>query len=273
MQFLATECYLPLDALHDMEIIHRDVKLDNFMLRNGHVVLGDFGIAALLGADNYNLDGNELGTQDYFAPEILLKGDCYSKKSDVFSLGVTFLKLIYGKIFVEVHGDYVEVYINFKSVKSGFEDHSYVLRDPDNSRFQSLIHKMLAVNPEHRLELCEVENHDYYKYGIPFYFPLSAIYRFQTLSVESPFCDYFEKENIAVNNLCNSKEKRCLESSFQKNQPFKKRKVVMCIPDSPATPSLSKTEESEFEKPKHKPKCVVSLLNQFNALSIDKLKL
>lgn len=70
--------------LHQVKILHRDVKPANiFLSKTQDAVLGDFSIAKVLGED---LAATQIGTPGYLAPEIWL-GQPYGPKSDVFSLG------------------------------------------------------------------------------------------------------------------------------------------------------------------------------------------
>lgn len=75
------------------KIMHRDLKLANIFLKDGHVVIGDFGFAKL----GVSVTDSKLGTPYYMAPEILnTQNKRYSSKCDLWSIGVCFYLLIFG---------------------------------------------------------------------------------------------------------------------------------------------------------------------------------
>ena len=76
-----------LKYLHKNLVIHRDIKLGNFMLGDKMTIkTGDFGLASKLDFDNQKRN-TVCGTPNYIAPEILQKrGHCY--EVDLWSLGV-----------------------------------------------------------------------------------------------------------------------------------------------------------------------------------------
>ncbi|KAI9352614.1 kinase-like domain-containing protein [Obelidium mucronatum] len=79
---------------HQKYILHRDVKPANVFLFSddlNSVKLGDFGVCA---EDNgYNSVGGKKGTAEFMAPEIS-KGQRYGRAVDLYSVGVTVVKLI-----------------------------------------------------------------------------------------------------------------------------------------------------------------------------------
>lgn len=46
-KFYMAEMVLAIDAIHNMNYIHRDIKPDNILIdKNGHIKLSDFGLCA-----------------------------------------------------------------------------------------------------------------------------------------------------------------------------------------------------------------------------------
>jgi len=83
---------------HSEGMIHRDVKPSNILLtKRGQAVLGDFGIAHMVGGTQYTATGALMGTPEYMAPEQGLKGRC-DARSDIYAMGVIFYEMLTQRI-------------------------------------------------------------------------------------------------------------------------------------------------------------------------------
>ena len=93
-----------LAVAHAAQIVHRDIKPDNVMLRpDGYVKLVDFGLARVqpeaIGAGStgpMTEPGTVLGTVAYMAPE-QARGELVTPEADVFAMGVVLYELVTGK--------------------------------------------------------------------------------------------------------------------------------------------------------------------------------
>ena len=76
-------------SMHNLGIIHRDLKLSNIALTNHNgkieIRILDFGLSKILGPNQYCNEG--YGTPGYAAPEVISRYD-YSFEADVWSIGV-----------------------------------------------------------------------------------------------------------------------------------------------------------------------------------------
>jgi len=81
---------------HERGVLHRDVKPSNVMVTpGGRVLLLDFGLASLSGADAMTRTGAVLGSLPYMSPE-QVDGDhrAVDRRADVYGLGVTLYELL-----------------------------------------------------------------------------------------------------------------------------------------------------------------------------------
>jgi serine/threonine-protein kinase len=90
------EAAAALDYAHRRGVIHRDVKLSNFLLdRDRELHVADFGIAQLGSEDTLSTSGQVLGTAGYLAPERAL-GLPATEASDRYALAVAAFELLVG---------------------------------------------------------------------------------------------------------------------------------------------------------------------------------
>ena len=88
---------------HENDIIHRDIKPQNVLVKDdGTVKITDFGIA--LAHDTVQLTQSDavLGSAHYLAPETT-RGETPSNQVDIYALGIVFYELLTGN--VPFHGD------------------------------------------------------------------------------------------------------------------------------------------------------------------------
>ena len=100
------------EVLHNSDIVHRDIKLENLMLsgEDYKITIVDFGFATK--KSNAYLT-NFLGTPNYAAPELLLNQPYLGVYDDIFSLGVTLFIIVTGNLpfRLPIPGDNLYQYI------------------------------------------------------------------------------------------------------------------------------------------------------------------
>ena len=96
----AIEIGRALEAAHERQLVHRDVKPQNVLIdEEGRAKVTDFGIARSLelGAHQLTAAGRVVGTTDYVSPEQAL-GNEVTGSSDVYSLGIVLYEMLTGEV-------------------------------------------------------------------------------------------------------------------------------------------------------------------------------
>lgn len=84
--------------LHTNNTLHRDLRPSAFMFKGGKLYITNFFNAIVL--NNPEIENNEVVSKNnhYKAPENIKKNFDYTKKSDIYALGVIVYKMIYGEL-------------------------------------------------------------------------------------------------------------------------------------------------------------------------------
>ncbi|XP_021495473.1 ribosomal protein S6 kinase-related protein isoform X2 [Meriones unguiculatus] len=159
LRLFAAELVLVLCYLHDLGIIHRDVKMENILLdERGHLKLTDFGLSRRLsqGARAYTI----CGTLQYMAPEVL-SGGPYNHTADWWSLGVLLFSLAAGKFPVAAERDHLTMLASVTRCESE-------IPTSVNQELSLLLQELLCQNPLHRLRyLHQFQVHPFFR-GVAF---------------------------------------------------------------------------------------------------------
>eukprot|EP00045_Choanoeca_perplexa_P016942 m.235647 g.235647 ORF g.235647 m.235647 type:complete len:481 (+) comp17407_c0_seq2:186-1628(+) len=134
---VARELLKALAELHDLGVVHMDVKPANVLLdRTYGLALCDYGISVQLSLEKPTQDGDGL----YLAPEVLTKDYPVTYAVDIFSLGVTLLECS-----TKYHIDSDDCR---DSLRKGIIP-GYALSD-SSSAWQRMLQAMVSLNPSQR---------------------------------------------------------------------------------------------------------------------------
>ena len=132
-------------------ICHRDIKLENILIIKDDIIkLIDFGFAVKTDKETYQ---NLLcGSPSYMAPEIVNKEKYIAQYSDIWSLGVLFYSMLYGR-FPFKGKNQEDLFQKINEAKIEFPDDIEV-----NDKIKILLKKILVVIPTQRPSLQEILN-------------------------------------------------------------------------------------------------------------------
>jgi len=136
---------------HSEGMIHRDIKPGNVLLtRRGQAVLGDFGIAQIVGGTRHTASGALMGTLSYMAPEQGLEGHS-DVRSDIYSLGIILYEMLLQRPPFEAD---TPLAVLMKHVNDPLPLPRAI--DPDIPEpFERIVLKALAKDPDDRYQSAE----------------------------------------------------------------------------------------------------------------------
>ncbi|MGA0877602.1 MAG: serine/threonine protein kinase [Ilumatobacteraceae bacterium] len=148
---IGTSVCAALEAAHKLGIIHRDVKPGNVLLmKDGRVMLTDFGIAKVLGeGEDLTSENIMMGTAKYLSPE-QVRGDKLDDRADLYSLGIVLYECLVGKVPFVGSNDTETALARLQKEAPTITS----LRPDVDPGIAAVIHKMMAREPRNRFQSC-----------------------------------------------------------------------------------------------------------------------
>jgi calcium-dependent protein kinase len=159
-----------LHYLHQQGVVHRDIKLDNILIKGDHeygdVKIADFGLSALVQMNQRGYDRDQSskrkeftglkemwGTATYFAPEVI---DCaYGPQADMWSAGVILYEMLSGQHPFDADSE-DELFDKIQNAKFPIEGGVW---DKVSPEAKDLVKKILTVNPVQRFSATDSLTH------------------------------------------------------------------------------------------------------------------
>ena len=207
VQHIMTQIVNGLRYLHNSKILHRDIKLDNILLHyennddlknanilKANVKIIDFGFARYL--EDNTLAESTLGSPIYMDPQILQKLNKidnntsfgYDQKADIWSLGAVCYEMLIGSPPFTAS--------NLKELIDNIKKGNYSI--PNNLKLSkeaiSFINGMLQFNPQARLDINALANHD---------FLVKDIKTFHAIDIKKAQQKFNSKKEIVLNTNYN----------------------------------------------------------------------
>ncbi|KNC46953.1 AGC/AKT protein kinase [Thecamonas trahens ATCC 50062] len=151
----AAEVYVGLEFMHSMNIVYRDLKMENVILdRDGHIRLADFGLAKEL--SNLHRTSTVCGTAEYMAPEVVDTSIEYGVEADWWSYGIFVFVMLFGKYPFSAKS---RAELNAKVLTKSI---SFPASVPVSNEVKSLIRGLLHKNPAKRISGPVIRDHPWF---------------------------------------------------------------------------------------------------------------
>ena len=143
-----------LEYLHNNYISHRDIKPENILLNEyGDAKLSDFGLSTKF--ERGKLLEKACGSPLYAAPEMLTGKKYDGTKIDIWSLGISLYAMVCGELPFDDEDN------NMKNIVYKIKNGKYTLPDNLSPLCKDLIKRILEANPDKRITLEEIKNHQW----------------------------------------------------------------------------------------------------------------
>ena len=230
-----------LKALHDLKILHRDLKSANiFLFSDGSAKIGDLNVSKVV---YKGLGYTQTGTPYYASPEVW-KDQPYDNKSDIWSLGcVTFEMLALRPPF---RAENMEKLYN-KVIKGQYGKISERYSDD----IKEIIKFMLKPNPSDRPSCAQILNHDLVKKRLEFFKAQAGFdeehysdidERVLLKTIRIPKNILFLTERLPEANYGNENSKGEMNCNKNKNKTFQNNS----LPDIKFQFNKNKTNNNKF---------------------------
>ena len=170
VQYLMKQIVEGLKYIHKHDIIHRDIKLANILVKfysdddlkkikmmKVHIKIGDFGIS-IKGKEAFTVIGPPLYMDPFILKKMnerndLVNSDGYDQSADIWSLGAVCYEMLTGKKVFNGR--------NLSDLCQKVEEGNYTLPNNVSKEVVSFINGMLQYDSSKRLDIDQISKHDF----------------------------------------------------------------------------------------------------------------
>ena len=172
-----------IDYIHSQGIVHRDLKPENILITSkGLLKIIDFGLSNYFSKEG-KLLSTSCGSPSYTAPEVLLGNKYNGFAVDIWTIGIILYVMLCGNFPFEAKDDNNTLFK--KIIKCKVEYPKFISKCAKN-----LLEKILTANPEKRITIDKIKEHQFYINGKNIFY--------------QKFPEYFGK--IEINSIKPNKE-------------------------------------------------------------------
>ncbi|CAD8076742.1 unnamed protein product [Paramecium sonneborni] len=245
LQSFVYQMLLAIHQIHSYNMMHRDIKPQNIILKNGQLnnpILIDFGLA--VSTQIKDIPFPSCGSLGYSAPEILRFEETkkqYNGQCDIFSFGITLFTILFG--YNPFKG-----YDQKQTIKRNADAYFEIPSSPYPTELCNLILLMTKKYPKDRITALQALTHPYFniKFYMTIHLPMSILTKQQyemskndkNINVHSSLeMDYQFGLNSQFLNPQNSPKNQKLRTSTINSNPQRKLTI----------PSLDQIDEFQLD--------------------------
>ena len=155
-----------LEYFHGNQQMHRDVKAANLLLdSNGNTMLADYGMMGWMVEGGLDRKQRQtfVGTPCWMAPEVMMQGDGYDYKADIWSLGITAIELAQGRA---PYTNYAPMKVLFLTMQNAPPTISGPTADQYSAKFKDFVASCLQKDPKVRPSAKQLLKHPLFTNGV-----------------------------------------------------------------------------------------------------------
>lgn len=131
-----------IEHTHGAGFINRDIKLDNILIKDGRLLISDWGFASSWHKDRRHTES--MGSRGYCSPELASGLSYVGPEVDIWSLGVVLYAMIVGRL----------PFSSLEAVRMG----TFYMPEGVSDELRALFSSMLCKSPTHRATISDVKN-------------------------------------------------------------------------------------------------------------------